>query len=158
MKGKQITVEALQEAINKRLCKFDGRKYEATEFHKWYMGEIGAELETRGIQELRPFTWGILARIEGPSPLLFDDRVAEVHIDFKRDKRYTRGPGRGLILGMKVEFHKRLAGLKLKDVRKLLLEEERAERIARCRKIRGKALQEAAEAEAMERTLAGIEI
>lgn len=54
MKNKQFTVAELQEAINKRLSGLAGRKYEGTEFHSWINGEIAAELEERGITELRP--------------------------------------------------------------------------------------------------------
>lgn len=158
MKGKKTTVAALQEAINKRLGLFAGRKYEGAEFHAWYAREIAKELEARGITELRPCVWGVAAMIEGPSPLVVDDRIAEINIEFKRDKRYRNGPGRGVILGMEVVFPERLTGLTLEDARKLLLEDCRAEQVAQCRKRREKAIQEAAEAETLERMLARIEI
>lgn len=65
-----MMIQELQDAINKRLEKFDGKKYPgkgaAPEYHEWYEGEIEKELESRGIDIFRVSAWKIIAEIEGP--------------------------------------------------------------------------------------------
>lgn len=127
MKNKYFTVTELQEAINKRLCVFAGRKYEGTEFHSWYSREIAAEFEERGIKELRPSTWGIATDMSEQGVHFIAERVAEVNIDFKRDKRFKNSAGRGVIYSIVVVFREELLPLTLDGARRFLLEERRDE-------------------------------
>lgn len=147
MKNKVFAVAELQEAINKRLGVFAGRKYEGTEFHSWYQREIAAECEARGINELRPSMWGIVTDMSEQSLSFFADRVAEVNIDFKRDKRFKNSAGRGMILSMAVAFRTELLPLTLDGARRFLFEEKREERMKRCAELRDNAMREAEEAE-----------
>ncbi len=146
MKDKKLTVSELQEAINKRLAVFAGRKYVETEFHEWYAREIAEEFTVRGIKELRPSTWGIVTDMSEQGISFFAERVAEVNIDFKRDKRFKYGAGRGVILSMAVAFREDLLPLSLEDARRLLFNEKRDECVKRAEEIRRKAAREAEEA------------
>lgn len=156
MKNKDFTVAELQEAINKRLGAFAGRKYEDTEFHSWYGREIAAEFEARGIKELRPSTWGVVADFTEQGLSLFAERAAEVNIDFKRDKRFKYSAGRGVILSMAVAFRAELLPLTLDGARRFLLEEKREECMKRCAGIRDEAMQEMQKAEAELSRLKGL--
>lgn len=146
MKNKKLTVSELQEAINKRLATFAGRKYVETEFHSWYAREIAEEFFTQGIKELRPSTWGIVTDMSEQGVSFFAERVAEVEIDFKRDKRFKHGAGRGVILSMAVAFREDLLPLSLEDARRLLFNEKRDECVKRAEEIRRNAAREADEA------------
>lgn len=146
MKNKKLTVSELQEAINKRLAVFAGRKYVETEFHSWYAREITEEFNAQGIAELRPSTWGIVTDMSEQGISFFAERVAEVNIDFKRDKRFKNGAGRGVILSMAVAFRKDLLPLSLEDARRLLFNEKRDECVKRAEEIRRNAAREAEEA------------
>lgn len=156
MKNKDFTVAELQEAINKRLGVFDGRKYEGVEFHSWYKREIDAEFEAREIKELCPSTWGVVAVFTEQGISFFSERVAEVNIDFKRDKRFKHSAGRGVILSMAVAFRAELLPLTLDGARRFLLEEKREEVMKRCAEIRDNAMREMQEAEAELERLKGL--
>ena len=127
MESGRMTIGQLQEQINRRLGKFAGRKYDGTEFHRWYQREIGDLLREVGFAEMECRVWGICAVIN--DAIDYDDRIAEIFICFKRDKRYTLGAGRGKILGIKAVFHDELLPLTCDDARRYLLEEERSKRI-----------------------------
>lgn len=156
MKNKAFTVAELQEAINKRLGVFAGRKYIETEFHSWYQREIAAEFEAREIKELRPSTWGIVTDMSEQGVSFFADRVAEVNIDFKRDKRFKNSAGRGVILSMAVAFRAELLPLTLDGARRFLFEEKREEYMKRCAGIRDEAMREMQKAEAELERLKGL--
>ncbi len=153
MKGKQITFSELQEKINKRLAAYAGRKYEGTEFHGWYSAEIAklfAELE---IAELRPTTWGVVADFS--DAFSYYERVAEIKIDFKRDKRYTMNT-RGVILSIAAVFRPEILPLTLDAARRFLLTEQRDEMIKRCEDQRDEAKAEAERCEEQRAELAAL--
>ncbi len=157
MKGKKITVAELQEEINKRLAAFNGRKYTDTEFHSWYSAEIGRVFTEYGITELRPATWGIVTDMSEEGICFFADRVAEVNIDFKRDKRFKYGAGRGVILSMAVAFRSELLPLTLDEARRFLFIEKRGERIKKLTEIRDNAAYDLEKAEKEIARLQGLE-
>lgn len=125
--SKRMTIGQLQEQINRRLGKFAGRKYDGLEFHRWYQEEVGNLLREMGVAEMECRVWGICAVIN--DAIDYDDRIAEICINFKRDKRYALGAGSGKILGIKAVFHDELLSLTWDDARRYLLEEERSKRI-----------------------------
>lgn len=156
MKNKQITVAELQEAINKRLAALSGRKYEGTEYGSWIVAAINAEFEERGIKELRPSVWGIKSDAEESGVSHYDD-VAKIKTEFKRDKRYKWGAGRGVILSVAVKFREELLPLSLDDARRFILNEERNEMIKNCERNREEALEALQEAEAHIERLKGLQ-
>lgn len=128
-----MTIQELQDAINKRLEKFDGKKFKdqgaGPEFHRWYAKEIGEELTESGIEIFYPLTWQIAAQINGPGEVkVFAETVAEVKVDAKRDRRYKCG-GPGTILSIRVYFREELRGLTIEETRVFILKEELARRL-----------------------------
>lgn len=157
MKNKVFTIAELQEAINKRLSQFVGQKYEGTQFHSWYAREIEAELEKRGIKELRTTTWAIATDLSEQGVSLFVERVAEVKIEFKRDKRFKYSAGRGVILSMAVAFREELLPISLDGARRFLLNEQREKYMKRCAELRDNAMREMQEAEIELERLKGLQ-
>lgn len=155
MKNKQFTVAELQEAINKRLSGLAGRKYEGTEFHSWINGEIAAELEERGITELRPSVWGIKPDMIKESGVSLYDDIAKIKAEFKRDKRYKYG-GRGVLLSAAVEFREELLPLSLDNARRFILNEQREKMMKNCAEARDEALKTVRECEAELERLKGL--
>ena len=157
MKGKKIAVAELQEEINKRLAAFNGRKYAETEFHSWYSAEIGRVFDEYGIKDLQPTIWGIVTDMSEAGISFFAERVAEVNIDFKRDKRFKHSVGRGVILSMAVAFRAELLPLTLDEARRFLFCEKRDEIIKRVTEIRDNAAHDAKKAEEELARLHGLE-
>ncbi len=158
MKNKQFTVAELQEAINKRLSALEGQKYEGTQFHSWFAHEINAEFAERGITELRPSAWCVKADgVEESGVSAGYDDVARIVAEFKRDKRYKWGAGRGVILSVSVEFREELLPLSLDSARRFLLNEQREQYVKNLTEIRNKAVQDAREAEAEIERLKGLQ-
>lgn len=149
----EFTVRELQDAINRRLerlagRKFDSRKRSYPEYHNWYIEAITSELTERGISIFQPMTWRIVAEIDEPEPIKVSiETVAEVIVDVKRDRRYTSG-GPGTVISASVHFREDLLDLTISGARVRLLEEEKAARIAYHREEREKALAAAEEAAA----------
>lgn len=120
-----MKIKDLENAINKRLEQFDGKKYEGRavtpEYHAWYENEIAEELSDKGIVFFRPSTWKIVADIKGPGEVnvSFAD-VAEVKVEIKADRRYSYG-GPGKVLKMRVHFKDELQGLTIEEARVYLL-------------------------------------
>ncbi|NCC69610.1 MAG: hypothetical protein EOM14_15735 [Clostridia bacterium] len=143
MKGKQFTVQELQDAINKRLEQFNGKKYEDTEYHGWYAKEIKEELSERGITELRPTTWGIVVDFSENGLFFFQDNMAKIEAEFNRDKRFKYG-GRGTIVFLRIAFRSDLLKFTMDEARRFLLEEKRDETIMKLKEQRAAASSRAA--------------
>lgn len=131
MKNKHFTIMELQEAINKRLAAFDGRKYKDTEYHRWYAAAIAEEFAERGITEIEPATWRIVTNMSEGGVHFLCDTVAEVKAELKRDKRYTVSAGRGTVVSLRVAFRSDIARFTLDEARRFLLEEKRDEYVMR---------------------------
>lgn len=123
-----MTIQELQDAINKRLEKFDGRKFKdngvGPEFHGWYVNEIREALEESGIEIFRPSVWKIIAEVEGPGDVrVWDEAVAEVKADVKKDGRYNCG-GPGKVLSIRVSFCQELRSMTIEEARAFILRAE----------------------------------
>lgn len=123
--------------MNESLAQFDGRKFAATssasaEYHTWKTQAIGEVLdEIVGAEYLGVGVWSIDADIDGPGGLnVAGERVAEIKLDLKRDKRYTNGGGPGVVNTIRVEFRSDLLDRTLEETRVLLLVGEKAKRLA----------------------------
>lgn len=129
-------IKELEDAINRRLEKFDGRKFNSTtsgsspEYHRWYAEEIEAELKERGINIFVPRVWKIVAEIDGPGEVKVSYKpIADVEVNAKRDRRYKFG-GPGVIQTIRVHFEEELLGLTIEEARVHLLKADLASRIA----------------------------
>ena len=115
-------IQELEDAINRRLEKFDGRKFNSTasgsspEYHRWYAEEIEAELKERGINIFVPRVWKIVAEIDGPG---------EVKVSYKP-----------------IADVEELLGLTIEEARVHLLKADLASRIAYYRAERSRLSQE----------------
>lgn len=123
-----MTIQELQDAINKRLEKFDGRKFKdkgvGPEFHDWYVSEIVEELKESRIDIFRPSIWRIIARVEGPGDVrVWDETVAEVKVNAKKDGRYKCG-GPGKVLSIRVFFRPELQSMTIDETRVFILRSE----------------------------------
>ena len=164
MKNDTLTIRELQDAINRRLEQFDGRKYEAKKgtaspaFYRWYTSAIAETLEEYKISFFRPAAWRIVAEIDDAAPLnvSFVD-VAAVAADIKTDRRYSYG-GPGTVRSLRVHFRDDLLDLAIPAARVRLLEKEKAARIAYHREEREKALAAAEEAAAKITELEAVKI
>ena len=128
-----MKIKELQDAINARLQKFDGKKYNSAgarpEYHGWYVGEIVKELEKNGIEIFRPITWKIIAEIDGPGEVkVYDGEVAKIELDAKRDRRYKNG-GPGIINSIRVCFREELQSMSIEEARVFLLKKDLDDRI-----------------------------
>lgn len=128
-----MTIQELQDAINKRLQKLDGKKYSgkgaSPEYHGWYEAEIGAELESRGIDIFRVSTWKIIAEIDGPGEVKVSYKeVAEIKVSVKTDRRYKYG-GPGTVNSIRVIFREELQGLSVEEARVFLLKADLESRL-----------------------------
>lgn len=144
-----FTIKNLEESINRRLEQFGGRKFNSPtsgttpEYHRWYMEEIAAELEERGIHIFLPAVWKIVAEIDGPGEVKVSYKpVADVKVDAKHDRRYKFG-GPGTIQAIRVHFEEDLLGLTIEEARVHLLKADLASRIAYYRAERERLTKEA---------------
>ncbi len=129
-----MKIKDLENAINKRLEQFDGKKYEGRvttpEYHKWYANEIAEELSDKKIDIFRPSTWKIVADIEGPGEVKVSFKeVAEVKVELKIDRRYSSG-GPGKVVKMRVHFQDQIQELTIEEARVYLLKCDLESRIA----------------------------
>lgn len=128
-----MTIQELQDAINKRLEKFDGKKYEnkeaSPEYHEWYTKEIAEELESRGIDIFSVATWRIVAEIDGPGEVKVSYKeTAKIELSLKRDRRYTHG-GPGAVLSIRVNFREELRPLTIEEARIFILKADLERRL-----------------------------
>ena len=157
-----MTIQELQDAINKRLQKLDGKKYSgkgaSPEYHGWYEAEIGAELESRGIDIFRVSTWKIIAEIDGPGEVKVSYKeVAEIKVSTKTDRRYKYG-GPGTVNSIRVLFHEELQGLSIEEARVFLLKADLESRLEYYKKERARLAAELDEAADKIAELTAIEI
>nr|WP_326210127.1 hypothetical protein [uncultured Oscillibacter sp.] len=137
-----MTIQELQDAINKRLEKLDGKKYTnkgaRPEYHKWYTEEIVEELESRGVDIFRVATWRIVAEIDGPGEVKVSyTEVAKIELSAKRDRRYKHG-GPGTILSIRVDFREELRPLTIEEARVFILKADLESRLEYYKKERAR--------------------
>lgn len=128
-----MTIQELQDAINKRLQKLDGKKYSgkgaSPEYHGWYGAEIEEELESRGIDIFHVSTWKIIAEIDGPGEVKVSYKeVAEIKVSVKTDRRYKYG-GPGTVNSIRVCFREELQSMSIEEARVFLLKKDLDDRI-----------------------------
>lgn len=130
-----ITIKELQNSINERLKKYEGRKYAGTnsatvDYHKWYMNEIESELSDRGIEIFHTAIWKIVAEIDGPGEVRVSyEEVATVTVDVERDRRYKHG-GPGEVKSILVQFREDLQSMTIEEARVHLLKSDLKSRLA----------------------------
>lgn len=136
MKGKQMTIRALQDEINSALEKYAGNKYNDNDHIKWFRNEVLCILDKHNIKEMHPYAWEIVldASEQGVS-LSTGDRIAKLSADLNRDKRVKYGPGRGKVNSLTVSFREDILDMTLDQARKFLFEERRDECIKRLQDI-----------------------
>lgn len=133
----KFIIKNLEEDINRRLEKFSGQKYNSSragstpEYHRWYMEEIEAEFEERGIHIFLPTVCKIVAEIDGPGEVNVSyKKIAEIKTEIKYDRRYKYGGGPGVVQAIRVHFEEELLSLTIEEARVHLLKEDLASRIA----------------------------
>lgn len=156
------TIQELQDAINRRLEKLDGKKYAGKgvvpEYHKWYESEIEEELESRGIEIFRISTWKIVAEIDGPGEVKVSyEEIAKIEASVKTDRRYKYG-GPGTVNSIRVLFREELQGLSIEEARVFLLKAELESRLEYYQKERARLAAELAAAADKIAELTAIEI
>ena len=158
-----FTIRELQNAINRRLEKYDGKKIEEPAagmppYHKWYAEEIEAELREREISGLRASVWKIVADFGGPGPLSVSfEEIASVNLNMTRDKRY-KYQTRGVVESLRVEFKEELLDLTIGGLVTHLLKAEKQKRIKYHTDEREKLLAAIAEADRKIAELEAVEI
>lgn len=147
MKGKQITIRALQNEINSALQDYFGEKYIGTDYLKWANDTINEVFNRHEIKELRYWQrWIVLNAEECGVSLDTSNRIAALDVELQKDKRYKYGCGHGKLICMSVAFHDELLDMTLSEVRKFLFEKKRDEYVERLKKIREDASKECEEA------------
>lgn len=146
---KKITVQQLQDAINDRLKKYDGKKVDPgkadinNDYHKWYMEEIRLQLEAFGISSIYPATWRILVDTKDRKApvVLTRAEVAEVEVTSKLDRRYNP-PRSSEINAIRVRFKTEYLAGSVEDMIRAILADEKAKNIDRLARERERLTQE----------------
>lgn len=147
MKGKQITVRALQDEINSGLCELFGFRYEGIDYLGRAHEIINNVFAKYDIKEIRTWQrWIVPNAKEHGVELGVVDKIAVIDVELQKDKRYKYGAGRGKLICISVNFGDKFLDMTLSDVRKRLFEEKRDGYVENLKKIREKASKECEDA------------